>query len=110
MFTCDRCNENFSQDGNHINHKKSCTGVRAQDPDKKICNICDKGISKKNFSRHFDTHNQRDPSQVNTVDTVTARVYKSARGPCPLCGVIVAKTNMSQQQKGSRCTGCAAFY
>jgi hypothetical protein len=83
VFTCDRCDENFSMETNLINHKKSCTGLRALDPDKKICNICDKAVSKKNFRRHCDTHDQREPSQ-NTVRI--ARVYKAASGPCPLCG------------------------
>ena len=108
VFTCDRCSETFNQDANLINHKKSCTGLRALDPDKKTCNICNKTLGKANFKRHYDSHFPEVPSQNNQRVTV-ARVYKSKNGPCPLCGNIVAVTNMSRHQKGSRCRGGAAF-
>ena len=97
-FICDRCDENFSMETNLIKQKKSCTGLRALDPDKNVCNICDKAVSKKNFRRHYDTQDQRDPCQ-NTV--TIARVYKAAIGPCLLCGRVIAKTNMDRQMYGA---------
>ena len=108
VFQCDRCSETFNQDANLINHKKSCTGLRALDPDKKICDVCNKTLGKSNFKRHYDSHFPRDPSQINQRLPV-ARVYKSKNGPCPLCQTVVALTNMSRHQKGNRCTGRAAF-
>jgi hypothetical protein len=63
---------------NLIKHKKSCTGLRALDPDKNVRNICDKAVSKNFFWRHYDTHDQRDPSQ-NTV--TIAKLYKAAINP-----------------------------
>ena len=53
IFTCDRCSETFNQEGNLINHKKACTGLRALDQDKKTCDICGKTLGKKNFKLLF---------------------------------------------------------
>ena len=109
MFTCDRCMDTFSQDANLQNHKKACTGLRALDPDKKICDICNKTYNKKNFKRYYDTHFiQTDQNLQENLHT--ARVYKSKNGPCPLCGTVVALTNLSRHQKGGRCTGGAAIH
>ena len=105
IFTCDRCLGNFSQDANLRNHMKSCTGMRALDPDKKTCDICNKTYSRANFKRHYDTHLDR---QENLQENLVARVYKVKNGPCPLCGTILALTNLSRHQKGGRCTGGAA--
>ena len=53
VFACDRCSDTFSQEANLINHKKACTGLNALDPDKKVCDICNKTLGKANFKRHY---------------------------------------------------------
>ena len=110
VFTCDRCMDTFSMDSNLQNHRKACNGLRALDPDKKTCDVCNKTYSKKNFKRHRDQHfNQHDRNLQENLQQ-PARVYRAKYGPCPLCNVVVSLTNLARHQKGARCTGGAAIH
>ena len=110
IFTCVRCMETFTQDANLQNHRKACTGLRALDPDKKTCDVCNKTYSKKNFKRHRDQHFNHHDQNLQQNLQQPARVYKPKYGPCPLCSTVVSLTNLSRHQKGARCTGGAAFH
>ena len=100
MFTCELCQETFSQEANLKNHLKICTGLRASDPTKRKCDKCLNEYAKKSFSKHYKRCQTQQPSER---PTVAARVYVSENVSCNRCGRVVTKSNLSKHQRGSMC-------
>ena len=95
-FTCEMCQETFKQEANLLNHKKSCTGLRASSADKRKCDKCLREYAKKSFSAHYKRCGAAPPSER---PVVSARVYVSERAMCVRCRRWITKSNMSRHQK-----------
>ena len=105
-FTCEVCTEIFKQEANLLNHKKSCTGLKATDPSKKKCDKCMREYSKKYFSTHYKKCSVQPGSERPTVQ---ATQYKSERAPCPRCGSLITKSNMSRHIRESCVMWCGSI-
>ena len=95
-FECELCKATFKQEANLKNHMKRCTGLAASSSDRKKCDKCLKEYSKSYFSKHYRKCNAAEASERPTVEATT---YKSEMAPCPDCGILKAKTNMSRHRK-----------
>ena len=95
-FTCQLCQEEFTQEANLKNHLKSCTGLRASQPGKKKCDKCLGEYAKKSFAAHYKRCKVQSDSERPTVE---ATVYKSEMIPCDRCGILKSKSNMSRHKK-----------
>ena len=98
IFKCEDCQEEFKQEANLINHKKACTGIRANDPEKRACPKCGREIMKKGFSKH---RRRCDPEAV-AEEEAPARVYRAKRKVCENCGVEGSASNYSKHLRKCR--------
>ena len=94
VFKCQGCDEEFSQEANLINHKKSCGGQAASCAEMKKCNNCNKEITRPNFSRH-----RRVCGGAPEVQNAQARVYVAKRYVCQGCHKELSASNRSKHNK-----------
>ena len=118
-FNCEGCGVRFKSENTMINHKKTCSGVRAEREGYKRCDRCGKEISKKNIARHRRSCTAREgsggargevrPEQDPPGATASlgeelptprepeqARVYRQKWKDCPICGQRQSATNMAR--------------
>ena len=88
------------QEANLINHRKSCTGIRAQDEDKWACSDYGREISKGNFARHRRICNP-EAAELEAEN----RVYRPKYKTCEYCGSVISASNMAKHQRSSKCLG-----
>ena len=98
IFKCEDCQEEFKQEATLINHKKACTGLRANGPEKRACHKCGRKIMKKGFSKH---RRQCDP-EAAAREEAPARVYRAKRKVCENCGVEGSASNYSKHLRKCR--------
>lgn len=101
---CSRCQQEFVQEANLLNHSKICTGLTAVDPNKRKCDVCGREIGKKGFARHYRTCN---PNQEDR-PRIAARQYRGERGECDVCGIGMTKSNIARHKR-LHCRGEAAI-
>ena len=94
VFKCQGCDEEFSQEANLINHKKSCGGQAASCAEMKKCNNCNKEITRPNFARH-----RRVCGGAPEVQNAQARVYVAKRYVCQGCHKELSASNRSKHNK-----------
>ena len=92
VFKCPDCSLPLLYESNLKNNQKSCTGRLAEDPDRRRCNICDKEVSKSNFSRHRKGcgGDQQPAAAVRPA---------AARARCDICGLMFSRANMSRHKR-----------
>ena len=96
-FPCEKCGQEFKQEANVKNHKKRCTGQIG----KVKCRKCGKEYSRSYLRKH---ERRCGVEPVEEEVAHVARVYKGLRGPCHLCGLVMAKTTIARHKREA-CTG-----
>ena len=101
LFRCERCEEQFKQEANLKNHSKICTGLRAEDPTKRKCNICMREYAKSGFKKHYNrcVQNHQIQPQQQQQQQLAATVYVPEYADCPNCGLSRSKSNMSRHRR-----------
>ena len=100
-FTCNKCGNNFKQEGAWKNHQRNCTGSRVEGK-KKECHICKKWLIGSNLARHMRTvHGVT--TEEETSNEVTARVYKAKYVVCDECGKTISAANLARHQRSKAC-------
>ena len=87
LFPCHRCGTVFQRDANLMNHLAVCEGEECEGDSKK-CNVCEKWLKKKSFSKQGEAH---------TMPIARRHVPKTS--PCPSCGRELSTTNMARHLK-----------
>ena len=99
-FNCQGCGSKFMQEANLKNHFKSCSNMRASNPNKKKCDQCGREIDKRNFARH-----RRVVCGVQMTGQVApaATKYVPKYYTCEGCRLEQACTNRSRHRR--KCLG-----
>ena len=101
LFVCQKCGDEFKQEGCMKNHYKRCVGKRTVHG-KKECKKCMKLISKANIARHRLSCQTRG-HDLTEMQSLPARVYKAERKQCSKCGKLMTVANMARHQQSNVC-------
>ena len=96
VFVCGVCQKVCRSKAGLSNHKRRMHEVSALKKEF-VCGKCGKGFKQEENLSNHKKHSVR--CRVNS--PIQARVYKGARGPCPLCFKEMATTNISRHIKES---------
>ena len=104
---CDICKGAFSPEANLLNHLRICEGGMAGE--RRPCGMCERYYSRKYLKRHMRECAARRGVLLSTsappppAPEDQARVYKSKRRDCQICGRNVAATNYARHQRTEWC-------
>ena len=96
-FQCDVCTLSFNAEANLKNHKKNCSGMVADAPNRKKCS-CGKEVSAANFKRHQRSCGAAPPRDASPPS------QNRPRGNCAMCGASLLLANMARHQE-ENCPG-----